>query len=118
MSRLRKSFLNTLQELGDNSGCHQLPERSFSIKGQQLPVCARCTGVLIGQSSAILIALIYKPISILSSIIMLSVMGMDWGVQELKIKQSTNVRRLITGIAGGYGLFSLYMAVLRKIFKR
>ncbi len=25
--------------------CHQRPERSFFIDGQQLPVCARCTGL-------------------------------------------------------------------------
>lgn len=28
--------------------CHQLPERSFHIKGFQMPLCARCMGILIG----------------------------------------------------------------------
>lgn len=28
--------------------CHQIPERSFHIDGQQLPLCARCTGIYMG----------------------------------------------------------------------
>jgi uncharacterized membrane protein len=28
--------------------CHQIPERSFHINGQQLPLCARCTGIYMG----------------------------------------------------------------------
>ena len=27
--------------------CHQIPERSFYWVGQQLPVCARCTGLYV-----------------------------------------------------------------------
>ena len=27
--------------------CHQIPERSFFWGGQQLPVCARCTGLYV-----------------------------------------------------------------------
>ncbi|MBS5794738.1 MAG: DUF2085 domain-containing protein [Clostridiales bacterium] len=26
---------------------HQIPERSFFIKGYQMPICARCVGVII-----------------------------------------------------------------------
>ena len=26
--------------------CHQMPERSFFLDGHQLPVCARCTGLV------------------------------------------------------------------------
>jgi len=27
--------------------CHQRPERSFFLEGQQFPVCARCTGLYV-----------------------------------------------------------------------
>lgn len=33
--------------------CHQRPERSFFVGGQQLPVCARCTGLYVGATLAI-----------------------------------------------------------------
>ena len=36
-----------LMELGEMLGCHQMPERSFFIKGFQFPVCARCIGVIL-----------------------------------------------------------------------
>ena len=49
MSKLWESILNIFNFIGDNSGCHQIPERSFTIKGYTLPICARCTGVVIGQ---------------------------------------------------------------------
>ena len=31
--------------------CHQLPDRSFVIDGQQLPVCARCTGLYLAAAA-------------------------------------------------------------------
>ena len=34
--------------------CHQLPDRSFFIGGQQLPVCARCTGVYLSFAAGFL----------------------------------------------------------------
>lgn len=30
--------------------CHQIPERSFSVAGAQLPVCARCLGLYAGSA--------------------------------------------------------------------
>jgi uncharacterized membrane protein len=32
--------------------CHQLGERSFHLFGEQLPVCARCTGLYAGGAAA------------------------------------------------------------------
>ena len=62
MSGLRQSVLETIRMIGNHSGCHQMPERSFFYKGKQFPVCARCTGVIIGQSVALIIG-IFKDIS-------------------------------------------------------
>ena len=38
--------------------CHQRPERSFFVHGQQMPVCARCTGLYLGAALAGPVALL------------------------------------------------------------
>jgi uncharacterized membrane protein len=35
-----------------------------------------------------------------------AIMLIDWLIQYIKIRESTNIRRLITGIFGGYALLS------------
>lgn len=124
MSRLRKSILtlrvkcfNLCQALGDNSGCHQRADRSFYCKGIKFPLCARCCGVLIGQISAIIIHIIGIPITNFQSLSLVSVMGIDWGLQETKLKESTNTRRLLSGICGGLGIYTLYINIIKRLFK-
>jgi len=115
MSKLRKSVLDTIYEIGNNSGCHQMPERSFFYKGQQFPVCARCTGVTIGQTTALLLAMFKHVLSFPIALFLLLIMGLDWGIQAIQIKESTNFRRLITGFCGGLGLFSMYVKIYKKV---
>lgn len=115
MQRLRSYILEKIRMLGNKSGCHQLPERSFFIKGYQVPVCARCTGVLIGQTAAIVISLFKIPLSFASSLILIGIMGIDWFVQAINIKPSTNIRRFYTGICGGLGLFRIYILIVKHI---
>lgn len=116
MPELRKAMVTLLDDIGKCSGCHRMPERSFFYKGHQFPVCARCTGVCIGQLCAIITNIFYSvPLKI--SIAFLAIMGIDWGIQELNIKSSTNCRRVITGILGGFGLFNFYCTVIKKLFK-
>ena len=33
--------------------CHQRPDRSFFVMGQQLPVCARCTGLYLSGAAGL-----------------------------------------------------------------
>lgn len=116
MSKLRQSVVLMLDEIGKASGCHRMKERSFFYKGHQFPVCARCTGVFFGELTAILLLFFKKLLSIPASVIMLFIMGVDWGIQELGIRESNNIRRVITGFLGGLGLFSIYINFVKKFF--
>lgn len=116
MPQLRLSLLNLLQDLGERSGCHQNPERSFRIGWYTFPVCARCTGVFFGQLSAVILlpfGIICPPVTALG---LLAAMGADWFIQRIGFLESTNVRRLLTGFSGGLGLFSLYINGLILIY--
>ena len=97
-----------LMEIGDMLGCHQIPERSFFVKNYQFPVCARCTGVII---SAIIATMVFvkKRLPVEICIAMSGIMLVDWGLQYLEIKESTNTRRLITGLIGGFGYSTLHL---------
>ncbi len=109
MPQLRLSLLNLLQSIGERSGCHQMPERSFKIGWYTFPVCARCTGVFFGQLSAVVLLLfgiICPPVIALA---LLAAMGIDWLLQRTGFLESTNIRRLLTGLCGGTGLFSMYI---------
>lgn len=115
MSKLRLSLLETIRIIGNASGCHQIPDRSFFYKGKQFPVCARCTGVCLGQITALLMPMCRIRIPFQVCISLLGLMGFDWILQESGFRQSTNPRRLLTGFAGGFGLFSLYLLIIRAI---
>ena len=102
-----------LMELGAKTGCHQMPERSFSVKGYQFPVCARCCGVFIGYLLAP-IAYVKIGFGVLKkfAIAGLVLMFIDWLLQAIHIKESTNVRRFLTGIAGGFGSMLVFLKLL------
>lgn len=101
-------------ECGARYGCHQRADRSFFIGQWQFPVCARCTGVLIGHIIGFPFAM-KKRVSPWAAVCLCEVMLADWVLQAMKIKGSTNTRRLVTGIAGGFGTAVLYFKVWRRI---
>ena len=103
-------------QLGEKTGCHQKPERSFNIEGYQFPICARCTGVILGY----LIAPIFymkKGFCKTAAGIGCVAMLLDWLLQQAKIKKSTNARRLVTGIAGGFGIMTVQIHGFRQLLK-
>lgn len=111
-----KSWIKLMQ-VGEHLGCHQMPERSFYYKGYQFPVCARCTGVLLSTIPAIIV-FFKKKIPILTCIAMSGVMFTDWFIQRIGIKESTNRRRLISGLIGGFGFITLHLYLYRLIWRK
>lgn len=114
---LKTKAYNYLWILGELSGCHQLPERSFFINGCQFPVCARCTGAFIGYSVGAVLFLFYR-INIFLCVVFCMIMFVDWFLQYKNILQSTNVRRLLTGFICGLGLIQIYFSILQFISEK
>ncbi|WP_418819769.1 DUF2085 domain-containing protein [Ruminococcus sp.] len=106
-----------LMKLGAVAGCHQRPDRSFFFHGWQFPVCARCTGVLAGQLIGFPLA-VKKNISALTAVLCCETTMLDWLLQYTGVKKSTNKRRLVTGLLGGFGLAVIYVNIIRFVIKK
>ena len=97
-------------------GCHCLDRRSFHYKGKKLPLCARCTGELVGILVALAsIAFVRPPLWIL--LVLMAPMVLDGGVQMLTPYESGNLRRLITGGLFGFGLTELFLLSTAAVFR-
>lgn len=98
--------------LGSKLGCHQIHTRSYFVRGYQLPLCARCTGVLAGEIIAI-ICLFLVELPILYSFLLSIPMAIDWSIQQFMKIESNNTRRLITGLLAGFALSFIYYYVIK-----
>ena len=84
--------------------CHQMGERSFTVRGRQIPLCARCVGILVG--------LLLSPLYLLCShwlitLGMITAFLMDSVSQALKVRTSNNTIRLVTGMMFGFAAISV-----------
>lgn len=81
--------------------CHHMAERSFHFKGKQFPICARCTGILIGYFTFPIFHFnIITPSLLLIFLLMVPTL-LDSVTQALEYRESSNILRLITGFLGG-----------------
>ena len=88
-------------------GCHARADRSFFFRGRQFPVCARCTGMLAGYVLGIawLFPFDRWPLWLC---VLACLPAIADGVGQLKSRwESTNVRRLITGVFLGAAIVHL-----------
>jgi uncharacterized membrane protein len=85
-------------------GCHGIPERCFSFKGKLMPFCARCLGASLGHIVAFVLFVSGLLPGIIIAIALILIMGVDWSLQKWFGIMSTNPRRLVTGIFGGFGV--------------
>lgn len=90
-------------------GCHAMPERSFHFHGNPFPICARCTGELIGILAGIPITCIYGIPDFQIAALMMLPLIVDGTLQRLTSYESNNIRRLITGILFGIALVYAFL---------
>lgn len=95
--------------------CHQIPERSFHYKNKQFPVCARCTGIIVGYFTIPLFYYGIIKISILIIIILSIPLLIDPITQYLGFRESNNTLRLITGILTGFVCSALVVMIAHSI---
>ena len=88
--------------------CHQKPERSFFYKGKQFPICARCTGLAIGYSTAVIVLIISGLLKFWLIAPLILPTAIDGTGQLFRIWESNNIRRLVTGILAGIGISFLF----------
>ena len=94
-------------------GCHQLAHRSYFYNGKQFPICARCTGIFTGYLIGIAFAIIWGHLSLMVSLLLILPLAIDGSLQYITKRESTNNRRLVTGILAGVGTdFILYNIVI------
>lgn len=90
-------------------GCHCRDDRSFIWRGRRkFPICARCTGELLGIIGCAVTAFFWLP-SAAAAALMLVPMVVDGFLQLLTPYESTNFRRVVTGFLFGYGLCALFL---------
>ncbi len=82
--------------------CHQHADRSFFINGNQMPYCARCTGIFLGLAFGALIGTIYRTrIGFGLYLLTIVPLGIDGVLQLLTPYESTNLIRILTGTLVG-----------------
>ena len=87
-------------------GCHQRPDRSFSFRGRQLPLCARCLGVLIGPLFA---PIYFWHLSPRIALACISVFLADASTQLVRLRESKNWLRLFSGAAFSASVLFLFI---------
>lgn len=88
-------------------GCHCRDDRSFHYKGRKFPICARCTGELVGIFLALFSCFFFR-LPVWGCILIMIPLIVDGNIQMFTKYESNNFRRFVTGFLFGYGLLMLF----------
>lgn len=97
-------------------GCHCRKERSFHFRGVQFPICARCTGELIGMVIFFCSCAWYRPDLEVALLLMIPLVA-DGFLQFLTSYESTNGRRFVTGLLFGYAFACLFVRSILFVYQ-
>ena len=97
--------------------CHGIPDRCFTIRGHPFPICARCTGLLIGMVAGFLVpatGYVAPIVAIGCALLLVAPLLVDGLTQLAGLRHSTNCLRIVTGAIGGLGV-AFVAQVLRLV---
>ncbi|WP_148335271.1 DUF2085 domain-containing protein [Bacillus massilioanorexius] len=104
---LRRSF--------DWFPCHRRHDRSFIIFGKKLPICARCTSILIGYVFSPFFIGFHITIPYIWITFMMIPILLDGFTQLWKWRESNNLLRFLTGFSFGLAQSFLISNVVHLI---
>ena len=104
-----------LKWLMDFVPCHRMKSRSLTIKGHTLPLCARCTGILLGYLFFPLLFLFELNFPLWLGGALNLPMVLDGWTQKRKLRLSNNPLRLTTGIISGFGQSIIIVSISQGI---
>ena len=117
MDKRTKAWIKAMDWCSKYWGCHQLPERSFFYKGYQFPICARCTGIILGYICALLFLILNIHINLFLSIILVIPMILDGTIQLFTSYESNNFKRLLSGFIAGIGFIWIILNIIIYLIK-
>ncbi|MVP01256.1 DUF2085 domain-containing protein [Paenibacillus sp. N10] len=83
--------------------CHRMSSRSFHLRGVQLPLCARCMGILLGYLALPLFLLYGMECEYGIGLVLCLPLLIDGFTQKWGWRTSSNRLRLFTGLMFGVG---------------
>lgn len=111
--------------------CHRIPERSFTVAGRQLPLCARCSGLYLGAFAGLLALTAagksragrFPPrrFALILGLFMLAWAGDGFNsflalLQLPHLYEPTNRLRLVTGALAGISIAAMLLPALNITF--
>ena len=102
--------------------CHQIPDRSFFLGTNQLPLCSRCTGIYGALFTGFILQMLFGVIIkdrrltwYLASLVLLLPMGIDVLLIYMGMHTGNNVVRCLTGLLSGLGISVLLYQPVKNI---
>lgn len=117
LTKQEKKRMSFKEDFGKVPLCNHRADRGIYIHGFCLPLCSRCTGLLIGVAGGVVFRQIIKNvdgatgfskgsgplIKVIAGSLMAAPTGIDDAAEYFGGRESTNRQRFITGVIAGLG---------------